>query len=52
MDVGINLGVLNLANKELKEQGVSIHSGGLEAGLTLLFDINPPLRDACYYFNK
>lgn len=51
-DVGVNVGVLNLASKALKEQGVSIRSYGLEAGLTLLFDINPPLRDACYYFQK
>lgn len=51
-DVGVNLGLLNLASNALKEQGVSIRSHGLEAGLTLMFDIHPPLRDACYYFGK
>ena len=51
-DVGVNIGMMNLASKALKKQNVSIRSHGLEAGLTLMFDIHPPLRDACYYFGN
>lgn len=51
-DLGVNVGLLNLATKALKEQGVSIRSYGVEAGLTLVFDIHPPLRDACYNFQR
>lgn len=51
-DLGVNVGLLNLATKALQEQNVSIRSHGAETSLTLLFDINPPLRDACYYFQR
>lgn len=51
-DLGVNVGLLNLATKALQQQGVAIRSYGVEAGLTLVFDIQPPLRDACYTFQR
>ena len=51
-DVGVRFGLLNLASDALKKDGVAIRNCGIEAGLTLFFGIDPPLRDACYYFQK
>ena len=51
-DVGVRLGLRNLASEALKNQSVRIRNCGVEASLTFFFGIQPPLHDACHYFQK
>lgn len=50
LDLGMNQGLINMATKTIKEEGVVILSQSLEASITLLFQLKKRLHDACHSF--